>query len=269
MTETQATVVRPSDTPDTVMRWNEPDFVYEPFPMGVIANVFPEDVYARMVASWPSKELFVFKPNLGKKYSLSEINNPQEYERFVRETEVWSRLHAYMKSPRFVDDALGFLADHHIDLGLRQQAVAPVQRVREWLGPVVVERRLPAPRPKFDARFEFSMLPADGGHILPHTDAPGKIITFVFSMVAPGEWDPAHGGGTDMLKPKDVTRTFNQVNEYAGFDDVEKITTFAFNPNQCAIFVKTFNSWHAVEPMTGTGSDAMRKTLTASIIRLR
>jgi hypothetical protein len=29
--------------------------------------------------------------------------------------------------------------------------------------------------------------------------------------------------------------------------------------------VKTFNSWHSVRPMTGIGSDALRRTLTINI----
>ena len=33
-----------------------------------------------------------------------------------------------------------------------------------------------------EARFEFSALPADGGNIVPHTDAPTKIVTMVVSM---------------------------------------------------------------------------------------
>jgi hypothetical protein len=31
------------------------------------------------------------------------------------------------------------------------------------------------------------------------------------------------------------------------------------------VFVKTFNSWHSVRPMTGSGSALMRKTLTINI----
>jgi len=31
------------------------------------------------------------------------------------------------------------------------------------------------------------------------------------------------------------------------------------------IFVRTFNSWHSVPPMTGKGSGAMRRTLTINI----
>jgi hypothetical protein len=31
------------------------------------------------------------------------------------------------------------------------------------------------------------------------------------------------------------------------------------------MFIKTFNSWHSVRPMTGKGSEAMRRTLTINI----
>jgi hypothetical protein len=115
------------------------------------------------------------------------------------------------------------------------------------------------------ARFEFSMLPADGGHIKPHTDAPNKLITLVIPMLRAGEWDPAHGGSTDMLKPKDMSYNFNHINSYLEFDQVERGRRFPFEPNQCSIFIKTFNSWHAVYPMTGHGSPAMRRTVTLNI----
>jgi hypothetical protein len=31
------------------------------------------------------------------------------------------------------------------------------------------------------------------------------------------------------------------------------------------VFVKTYNSWHSVRPMTGKGVEALRKTLTIVI----
>ena len=49
-------------------------------------------------------------------------------------------------------------------------------------------------------------------------------------------------------------------------DEVEKLRTFAFLPNQCVIFVKTFNSLHGVPPMTGPPG-VMRRTLTINIER--
>jgi hypothetical protein len=43
------------------------------------------------------------------------------------------------------------------------------------------------------------------------------------------------------------------------------LDTFEFTPNQVVLFVKTFNSWHSVRPMTANGSSLMRKTLTSNI----
>jgi len=40
---------------------------------------------------------------------------------------------------------------------------------------------------------------------------------------------------------------------------MEVLDTFEFTPNQVVVFVKTFNSWHSVRPMTGAGSPLMRK----------
>ena len=93
-----------------------------------------------------------------------------------------------------------------------------------------------------EARFEFSALPADGGNLPPHTDAPTKIVTMIVSILEDGEWDEAIGGGTDVNWPKDDTATFNQMNRVAGFDEMEVLDTYPFTPNQCVVFVKTFNA---------------------------
>jgi hypothetical protein len=114
------------------------------------------------------------------------------------------------------------------------------------------------------ARFEFSMMSAAGGHIHPHTDSPQKHITLVVSMVRPGEWDQAWGGGTDRMRPLDPSNNFNFLNRYLEFDQVETIGTMPYEPNQCVIFIKTFNSLHAVKPMSGPKA-VMRRTLTINI----
>jgi hypothetical protein len=85
------------------------------------------------------------------------------------------------------------------------------------------------------------------------------------SIIDEGEWNPAFGGGTDVNRPKDVRLAYNELNRQARFEDMEVLDTFEFTPNQGVVFVKTFNSWHSVRPMTGNGSDAMRRTLTINI----
>jgi hypothetical protein len=260
----------------SLIAFERAEFVYDPYPMGVITPVFADGVYEQLVADFPSVENFVFKPQLGNKYSLSEVNNPHLFHKEIKAHPLWRELFTEVKSRQFVDDVFEMLRSHNIDLGLEEPGRGRIRHGRHFLGRyrrgqinIGEFARHLAHRPRrtgLATRFEFSMLPADGGHIKPHTDAPQKYITLIFSMVRPGEWDQSYGGGTDMERPKDVTRSFNHRNEQLEFDDVEKIRTFPFQPNQCVIFVKTFNSLHGVPPMTGPAG-VMRRTLTINIER--
>jgi hypothetical protein len=256
--------------PDRCTSWfklEKADFRYEPFPIGVARPVFEPELYEQLLDGWPPQELFAFMPSLGKKYSLSEVNEPARYHEFVERSPIWKQLHREIKSASFVRSVVRLLAEQHIDLGIPEDVeVNPKQPQRRWFESM--GRRTSAPSKGVRAlksRFEFSMLPADGGHIKPHTDSPGKIITLVASMVRPDEWNAAWGGGTTVLRAKDVRYSFNYVNRQLDFDAAEVIDAYAFEPNQCVLFVKTFNSLHAVSPLTGFGSPAMRKTLTINI----
>ena len=236
---------------------------YEPFPIGLAKPILEESLYQKLVAAYPPIELFKYIPKIGKKYSLSERYNAQQYREFVRGSSVWRDFHAWVKSPDFIQNVLVALRQRNVDIGYSEQPDLGKQVTR------AIKRlsslKLPQSEPRLNARFEFSMLPADGGSVIPHTDAPSKIVTLVVSMIRGDEWDLAFGGGTDINRPKDETRVYNQLNRQADFDEVEVLDSFDFTPNQAVIFVKTFNSWHSVRPMTGVGSEAMRKTLTINI----
>ena len=62
-------------------------------------------------------------------------------------------------------------------------------------------------------------------------------------------------------------KSYNQINYYLPFEEVDVVKEYGFNPNQALIFVKTFNSWHAVNPMTSKTDNALRKTVTINIER--
>ena len=237
-------------------------FRYEPFPIGLAKPLMEGPGYREMLAAYPDKELFAYLPELGHKYSLSEKNNPKGYQELIRNRPVWREFHHWLKSEGFIAGVLQALRERHIDLGYRKLP-RPADRFAKLAKNLVRGRRDPG-RPPLAARFEFSMLPAAGGHIVPHTDSPGKIITLVVSMVDEGEWDPAFGGGTDVNWPKDETKSFNQMNRVAAFDEMEVLHTYPFTPNQCVLFVKTFNSWHSVAPMHGPAGK-LRRTLTINI----
>lgn len=236
---------------------------YEPYPIGLAKPIIAEDVYNEMLDNWPDTDQFKHMTELGHKYALSEKFNASQYHAFIRSRPIWTEFHRWIKSDDFLKGVMGALQERNIDLGYRGR-VAPMKRaVKTVKG--ILRGRPPVRGAKLSARFEFQMMPADGGHILPHTDTPAKIVTLVISMQRPGEWDPAWGGSTDIDRPKDMTQVYNELNEQHPFEDVEKVDGYAFTPNQAVVFIKTFNSWHSVRPMQGQGSDAKRKTLIINI----
>lgn len=239
------------------------DLRYDPFPIGLAKPLMDEGTYNSMLDDYPDREQFEYLAKVGHKYSLSEKSNPKGYHEFIQARPVWREFHEMIKSRDFIKQVVDELAERHIDLGYKKLPTT-ASRLKKFARNLT-RGRLDAGRPPLSARFEYSMLPAKGGYVIPHTDSPGKTITMVVSMVREGEWDPAFGGGTDLNRPKEPTLNYNELNNRAEFDEMEIIDTFEFTPNQCVIFVKTFNSWHSVRPMTGTDPDAMRKTLTINI----
>ncbi len=251
-----------------MLRFDTANFRYEPFPIGIIKPAMDGEVYLKLVESFPPQDLFLYFPKVGNKYVLSEKFNSKNYYDYIHSSSEWSDFHKWIKSRDFIRSTLKCLGEHHIDLGIRHFPVSLKRRAKTtWR---YVKAGL---WPRYDidlsARFEFSMLSAAGGCVTPHTDSPGKLITLVVSMVREGDWEPALGGGTDVNRPKDPRRIFNEVNEKLRFDEVEVLHTYPFEPNQTVIFVKTFNSWHSVRPMTGQGSPLMRRTLTINIEKRR
>ena len=242
------------------------DFDYEPFPIGLARPLMAPAVYKDLVDAFPPIERLTHYDVLGRpgsKYTLSEREQPDAYREFVRHHPVWRDFHAWVKSDGFIDHVLASLTAQHIDLGFRRRTRAR----RAFRNVRALARGGISPRDaRLRTRFEFSALPADGGMLLPHTDAPSKIVTLVVSMLRGGEWNPAWGGGLDVCRPKDIRRFgFNWLNELAEFADMEVVRTFPFEPNQAIVFVKTYDSWHAVRPMTGAGSKDLRRTLTIVI----
>jgi hypothetical protein len=258
----RAVLDKQDETGAAMMRMDRATFLYQPYPIGLIKGVFEPSFYDRLVQTFPVVDLFRFMQYHGDKWSLSEVNNRDRYFAFLSATPEWKRVYDYVKSAGFVRDVLAMLLRHKIDLGLPPAPEAACSapglraRLRALLGGTE--------EPGLGARFEFSMMSAAGGHILPHTDSPQKVITLVMSMLGPGEWDQEWGGGTDLMRPKDPSDNFNFHNRYLGFDQVETIDSMAYEPNQCVIFIKTFNSLHAVRPMRGP-SGVMRRTLTVNI----
>ena len=86
-------------------------------------------------------------------------------------------------------------------------------------------------------------------------------------MIGDGEWPVEIGGALDVNRAVDPRYAYNWKNRVVPWESIEVVETVPLVPNQCIIFVKTFNSLHSVRRMTETGSDLLRKTVTIVIER--
>ena len=234
---------------------------YEPYPLIVLRPAMDPALYDELAAGFPDSAMFEPVPKYDYKLSMSEKFAAANYHRFLEANQAWGRFHAWVKSEAFIRQTVDFLGANNIDLDLKHCFTSTRDQVMKDLR----HGRMPARPARLRSRFEFSVLKADGGEVAPHTDTPKKIITLVLAMIREGEWPQSFGGNLDINRPTDPAYAFNWANRIVPWDRIEIVDTIPFVPNQCMIFVKTFNSLHSVRKMTQAGSKALRKTVTIVI----
>lgn len=247
----------------------KPDIHFVPFPIGVSRGVFAEDFYENLIATYPPPELFR-RTVRGKddRYTLNDIGQRDRFRGWIGQHAHWREFYDWVRDSRFVQSVFAALAARGVELGVGGQELSFYRQARQALGDVVKRRRVPR-LPRFlHTRFEFAMLPGHGGYFKPHTDASNTILTLVITMVRPGEWNETWGGALEICRPTDPEKVFNWVNHYTEFESVECVHKFPYVPNQCMFFIKTYDSWHCIRPMTApTEANAMRRTVTVVIER--
>jgi len=157
---------------------------YEPFPIGMARPLMDAGLYREFVDEFPGVEMFGDLSVVGHKYSLSEKTNRRTYRQLVHTRPVWKELHKWIKSDAFIKDVLQALEERHLELGYKM--LSPGHRVVRRISKLA-KGHLRSTRGRLGARFEYSMLPVDGGHVLPHTDSPGKIVTIIVSILDENE----------------------------------------------------------------------------------
>ena len=83
----------------------------------------------------------------------------------------------------------------------------------------------------------------------PHTDSPSKVLSFLFYL--PPDESLSHLG-TSIYVPKDPAFTCHGGPQHP-FDRFQRMMTMPYLPNSLFAFVKTYNSFHGVEPIAETG----------------
>lgn len=249
-----------------MLNYSAADARYEPYPLVVLRPSLDAKTYDELCDNFPDVSLFGPIRGYEYKLSLSEKFAADNYHKFIRENRPWNRFHSWLKSDEFIRKTIEFLKQKNIDLDVDKFLEPTSKRIGRALGEIR-SGRFPSTSPRLRSRFEFSVLKADGGEVAPHTDTPKKIITLVQTMIKDGEWNPAIGGGLDVNRATDTKYAFNWKNKMVPWDKIEVLDTIPFVPNQCTVFVKTFNSLHSVRKMKEVGSKALRKTVTIVIER--
>ena len=247
-----------------MLNFNAAEMRYEPYPLVVLRPSLDAKTYNELCDNFPDISLFGPIRGYDYKLSLSEKFATENYHKFIKENKPWNKFHAWLKSDEFIQSTVAFLKQRNIDLDIDECFEPTSKRIGRALT-AISRGRLPSKSPRLRSRFEFSVLKADGGEVAPHTDTPKKIITLVQTMIKDGEWDPAIGGGLDVNRATDSNYSFNWKNKMVPWDKIEVLDTIPFVPNQCTVFVKTFNSLHSVRKMKENGSNALRKTVTIVI----
>ena len=222
-------------------------------------------LYRNLVESYPPVELMRKYDRPGQVfYYLNEHKTGEQYHSWIADHPAWRNFHRWVKSEAFLRSTMEMLLERHIDLGYFRPRPGALRRIRSVLGSLK-RGRIPAVYGSLYARFEFVALSGEGGAVLPHTDAPSKLVTIVLSMTQDGQWDASYGGGLDVNVKKNPTKSYGNLNPKIEFDEVDTIRTFEYVPNQEVVFVKTHNSWHSVRPLAGP-PDAFRRTVGINIM---
>jgi hypothetical protein len=219
---------------------------YDPFPFGYIQDFFDFEKFMELSASFPSHDCLMQRSDLGNKMVLNEHRNTSDMRNFLLRSDFWRGLYLEIKSPGFAKKLLGMFSEAGIRLGVDH---LPIE------SPNLLEQNyIPSPdvardkgRARLEVRVEFFRQSMPGGHHLPHTDRPGKLLTLLIG-VNDNAWPTPEIGCLSICRPRQLVQYYNYSNKYLDFDDVDEIQTLAHQPNCANFLVKTHNSLHAVFP---------------------
>ena len=96
--------------------------------------------------------------------------------------------------------------------------------------------------------FQFALLPRDGS-VVPHADAPRKLISLLIYFRDP-DWRDEWGGGTEYYAPLDpvAARRWSPTARIP-FEEFKTIGETPFAGNRLVGFVRSSDSYHGVTPL--------------------
>lgn len=232
---------------------------FYPYPHILFKNIFDNNFYENLCLEYPDVNNLVKTEdknsnNLSKfnKYHLNNIDNKKKFENVLQNRDYFKKIYHHLASKNFFHMINSKLIENNIDLKLNY-----------------FKKKFFFKTIKHKFYFEFSSIPCDGGHILPHTDSPKKKITCVIPIIKTTEKKISEIDkiGTSLLVATDDKYKFNFHNRTVPFNATKEEKYIEFLPNQMFMFIKTYNSLHSVGPIKDKEKIYnYRKSLTITFI---
>lgn len=233
-----------------------------PFCYFAIDDYLPDALYRSLRESFPDGS--TYESDGSGKLGFRSSEEPDDFERFCEENRDWKQLLEFFRSDAFVVDAGRALAPSLVAArgwkGRRRwkncsNTDSPTHRLHYVLEEPV------------RTTFQISQLPS-GAEVVPHSDAPRKLISLMLYF-RDDDWKDAQGGGTVFFEPKDPARAKHwKPTDRIPFSELTEIGRCGFARNRLAGFVRSSNSYHGVRRIEGPDS-ASRRALLVNIKRLK
>ncbi len=239
-------------------------FFYDPFPHCVLDDFLEKNIYDQICLEYPNHSFFEeikgkISDNKFKKYRFSNsIKTNDIFESFIKTTSSTKEFYRYINSDKFVTSLDEFLKKNEVELRLNTNSKI---NFYTFIKTLFKKKR------KID--FEFSSIPIENGHILPHTDGGNKLVGFVIPIIDNDNVLNFENLGTKIYRAKTDKYKFNFYNKTVPFEHAEMIRELPFKKNQMSLHVKTFNSLHGVGPINNKNikEKLYRKSISIFLLR--
>ena len=234
---------------------------HDPFCFFYLDDYLPADFYQSLLQSFPNDEHYRY--DSGGKLGFRSSVDADAVENFCAHHPQWRALVDFFGSDAFLNDIRETFRQ-----GLFKARGLP--GLRTWTN--CTRREVPHNWLAYQFRepvrtsFQFSLLPR-GAEVVPHADAPRKLVSLLLYLRDP-EWEDSWGGGTEFYVPLDPRRARRWGRtERIPFEEFKRIDTTAFVGNRLAGFVRSDRSYHGVRPVSCPPGMA-RKALLINVKRV-
>lgn len=239
---------------------------HKPFFCFSASNYLPEKLYLELSQSFPKDDYFINETSYLKK-SFSSRVQPEIYKQFIENSECWRTfLETFSSSSVIHDIKKTCFIPMYNSRGLfplkkwKQKSESNTEKSDTLLSKI---------RQRFtqniEVQFEFSIL-LNGSYIPPHTDSRKKIISLLLYFPEKN-WKSEYNGDILFYRCTNPELEDNWSNiSKKDTDGLEEFYRTHYEHNVLCGFVKSQNSWHAVEKLD-IPEGISRRALCINIIK--